>query len=461
MTDSQISLRFSQGTLLLEGISAEDMPRFLDLKFDKRTQELRAPAFKYRNLILSCIALNKKFSDQARDYSEISCPLQVPLILRPHQQKALEAWTKNSRQGVVSLPTGAGKTLLAVYAISQVQRPTLIIVPTIDLMLQWQGVLQKYFAREIGMLGGGHKNLQAISVATFDTARLMIENVGAKFGFLVVDECHHLPAVGYQLIAQAAIAPFRLGLSATVERSDGGEILLDELLGEVVYEGHISEMTDTVLAPYEVIPIEVALSPEERQAYENSRTIYTNFVRRQNISMSSPQGWQQFIMRSAVSEEGRRAMRAYREQKLLPQRASAKIGALWELLTRHAMDSMIIFTDDNTFAYQIGREFLLPVLTHKTKGTERKQMLESFRGGSLKVMVTSKVLNEGVDVPAASIGVVMSGSGAVREHVQRLGRILRRLPGKRAILYELIAQNTNEQYVNIRRKQHNAYQRAP
>jgi superfamily II DNA or RNA helicase len=125
------------------------------------------------------------------------------------------------------------------------------------------------------------------------------------------------------------------------------------------------------------------------------------------------------------------------------------------------MDAMIIFTDDNTFAYQIGRQFLLPVITHKTKAAERKQMLQAFREGELRVLVTSKVLNEGVDVPAASIGVVMSGSGAVREHVQRLGRILRRLPGKRAILYELIAQNTNEQYVNIRRKQHNAYQRTP
>lgn len=461
MNDSPITLRFSQGTLLVEGIAEADRARFPDLRFDKRTLELRALPFKYRNIILSCIAEKRKVVDLARDYKEIPCPLQEAITLRPHQQAALNAWTKNGRQGVVSLPTGAGKTILAVYAIAQVHRPALIIVPTIDLMLQWQGILQKFFQREIGMLGGGYKNLTEITVATFDTARLMIETIGAKFGFLIVDECHHLPAAGYQLIAQAAIAPFRLGLSATIERSDGNEVLLDELLGEVVYEGLINEMTDSVLAPYDVVPLSVDLTENERQTYDTARSIYAGFLRKQGINMSNPQGWQQFIMRSASSEEGRKAMRAYREQKLIAQRASAKMTALWDLLIRHSTDSMIVFTDDNSFAYQIGSQFVLPVLTHKTKAAERKHLLEAFREGKLSVLVTSKVLNEGVDVPAASIGVVMSGSGAVREHVQRLGRILRRLPGKRAILYELVANNTNEQYVNNRRKQHHAYQRAP
>ncbi len=74
-------------------------------------------------------------------------------------------------------------------------------------------------------------------------------------------------------------------------------------------------------------------------------------------------------------------------------------------------------------------------------------------------MVTSRVLNEGVDVPAANVGIVLSGSGSVREHVQRLGRILRRREGKRAVLYEVVAEDTAEEFTSSRRRQHGAYQR--
>ena len=88
-------------------------------------------------------------------------------------------------------------------------------------------------------------------------------------------------------------------------------------------------------------------------------------------------------------------------------------------------------------------------------------MLASFREGSVTVLVTSKVLNEGVDVPEASVGVVVSGSGSVREHVQRLGRILRHQKGKSAKLYELISKDTNESHVKERRRQHHAYQKSP
>jgi superfamily II DNA or RNA helicase len=70
---------------------------------------------------------------------------------------------------------------------------------------------------------------------------------------------------------------------------------------------------------------------------------------------------------------------------------------------------------------------------------------------------TSKVLNEGVDVPEASVAIVLSGSGSVREHVQRLGRILRKSGEKRAMLYEIVTRNTSEEFVSERRRDHDAY----
>lgn len=103
---------------------------------------------------------------------------------------------------------------------------------------------------------------------------------------------------------------------------------------------------------------------------------------------------------------------------------------------------------------------MLPVLTHHTRAAERKDFLDLFRKGHYPVLVTSKVLNEGVDVPQASVGIVVSGSGSVREHVQRLGRILRQAPGKKeAVLYELISANTSEENISSRRREHSAYRR--
>ena len=119
---------------------------------------------------------------------------------------------------------------------------------------------------------------------------------------------------------------------------------------------------------------------------------------------------------------------------------------------------MLVFTQDNEMAYRIGRRFFLPVLTHKTKLHERESFLEYFRTGKYKILVTSKVLNEGVDVPDANIGVIVSGSGSIREHVQRLGRILRARPGKKATLYELISSDTGEYFTNQRRRKHRAYE---
>ncbi len=457
---------FSRGTLVVDG-AGKDAKLAGGFVWDDRTLQWRAPAVAYRELILDCVEKNTRYEDAARAYDRVPLELTIPITPRPHQVEALKSWVDSGRRGVVQLPTGAGKTILALLAIMQTGRPTLIVVPTIDLLQQWQDVLQKHLRSTdgkplvVGTLGGGTRDLRDVTVATFDSAALMIETIGNRFGLLVVDECHHLPAPQYQMIAVGAIAPFRLGLSATVERADGKEARIFELLGPKVYEARIDQMVATVLAPYDVVSLEVPLSKAEAVAYQAARETYLAFVRRMRIPIAQPGGWQRFVQLASRMPDGREALKAHREQKRLAQASSAKLGELWRILGEHAEDKSIVFTDDNTMAYRIGREFLLPVLTHQTRLKERKQMLERFRNGDVNVLVTSKVLNEGVDVPDAGVGIVISGSGGVREHVQRLGRILRHRPGKRAVLYELVSRGTSERWTNERRKQHHAYQGTP
>ncbi len=122
---------------------------------------------------------------------------------------------------MVVLPTGAGKTQVAVMAIDDERRSTLVVAPTLDLVRQWYDLLRATFGLEVGVVGGGEHEVQPLTVTTYDSAYIHMEHLGARFGLLVFDECHHLPSPTYALAARHAIAPYRLGLSATPERTDG------------------------------------------------------------------------------------------------------------------------------------------------------------------------------------------------------------------------------------------------
>lgn len=454
--ETVVQMVYRAGSLVFEGLTQEVAQVLPLVIWDERTLQYRAPAYGYRKIFTVLKSLGLSVDDQARRYGTIDFSAQF--TPRPHQAEALAAWIGSGQAGTVVLPTGAGKTILAMMAIGAVKRSVLVVVPTIDLLQQWERVIQGCYHGPIGILGGGQHDIQQITVTTYDSAAIHIERLGDLFGLVIFDECHHLPAPQYQFIALSTLAPFRLGLSATVERPDGKESVVYNLVGPLVYEGRIRDMTAMTLAPYEVVTIEISMTAEEQEAYQEARSTYTSFIKAQGIRMDQKDGWIDFIKRSSRSSEGRKAMKAYWLQKRLAQAAAAKVSTTWDIICRHRGQRMLVFTDDNQMAYRIGREFLVPVLTHKTKLAERKRILSEFKNGTQTVIATSKVLNEGVDVPEASIGVVLSGSGAVREHVQRLGRILRHQQGKTAKLYELIAKGTSEHYVNLRRKQHDAYQ---
>lgn len=452
-----IRLRFDKGSLLLDGVEQEIVDTWTGVKYDNRVRLYRASANCYRDIVMDLRRRKLTYTDDARQFEPLDLPLAEPIQPRQYQRDALAAWSKGKR-GLVVLPTGAGKTILAVLAMQVTRRPTLIHVPTIDLMHQWHDVLTRFFDRPIGRWGGGHGETEAITVSTYDSAVLRVNHGGNRFGLVIYDECHHLPGEQVRLAASGNLAPFRLGLTATPERKDGGEAVLFNLVGPIDYRVEIHQLTGGTLAPYDVETIEVDMDAHQRQAYESAREIYIGYLRKHRIRIGSSRDWQQFVWRASLSKEGRRAFQAYLAQKRLSQAADAKLDTLWHLLTVHRQERILIFTHDNEMAYRIGCRFFLPVITHRTKLKEREAWLTAFRSGELPVMVTSRVLNEGVDVPEAGVAIVVSGSGSVREHVQRLGRILRAQPGKRAVLYELVAADTGETFVNKRRKQHHAYQ---
>ena len=451
-------LVFDQGTILLE---APKQPPEVEvppiLRWDERVQAYRARGVDYRPVRTWVHRRGGPYEDLAAEYNRLELRPSLQREPRPYQREGIEAWRQAGKRGLILLPTGTGKSFVAEMAIMETQRSTLILAPTIDLMHQWHDNLTSSFRVPVGLLGGGFYQVEDLTVSTYDSARIHMERLGNRFGMLVFDEAHHLPGPSYMFAAECSLAPFRLGLTATLERPDGRHQLLDDVCGPVVYSRSIRELSGHYLADYEVFKIVVEMSPDEFDEYTACRGQYKAFVNAKGIRFSGPNGWSEFVKMSSRSQEGRRALKSFLRAKQLALSSPSKMEHLEGLLRKHGKDRVIIFTNDNESVYRISRRFLLPAITHKTDGKERKELLARFNSGEYPCLVSSRVLNEGVNIPEANVGIVLSGTSSVREHVQRLGRILRKAPEKKAILYEVVTANTVEHFVSERRREHDAY----
>ncbi|MGN6630539.1 MAG: DEAD/DEAH box helicase family protein, partial [Candidatus Nitrosocosmicus sp.] len=164
--------------------------------YDSRIQKNRALG-KYYTDITDFLDKNKiNYVDKVKDYGDISlCNYIVDIdFLRDYQKEAIESWIRHNKRGCIVLPTGAGKTIIALKAIIVANSSTLIIVPTINLMEQWYGAIKNILKDStlIGMLGGGYEEIKMITITTYDSAYLKSSYLGNKFKFLIFDEVHHL-----------------------------------------------------------------------------------------------------------------------------------------------------------------------------------------------------------------------------------------------------------------------------
>ncbi len=386
---------------------------------------------------------------------EVTDSLQLDMVLREYQEEALHRWEGAKCRGVVVLPTGSGKTIVALEAIRKLAEKTLIVVPTLDLVSQWREDLQLLLhVPEVGILGGGKKSSKPITVATYDSASLMAHQLTTSFGLLVFDEVHHLPSPTYRLSAEFSLAPHRLGLTATPERYDELHHDLDRLVGPTVYRiaPQLLEKNG-YLAPYAIHQIQVTLKPEEKTRYNSHMRIFRNYTRR--LDDIEP-GWrfETIVKRTVFDPKARKALSNLEKARRVALEASAKIDQVEALLEQYRDAKVIIFSRYTRIVEKISDLFGIPLITHKTKVSERERILSKFKEGTFTKIVTGQVLDEGVDVPDASVGIIISGTGSKREFIQRLGRLLR--PQKeQAILYELITESTLEDGISQRRQLEN------
>src|SRR5205085_1806252 len=275
------TISFHGGTLVVLGASEQDTcpPPFQWIK-----GRWRCEGYHYGTLIPWL--RQQGIRDHVPRWIPLDCPLHETREPHAYQLAALKAWEAASRRGSIVLPTGAGKTFIAIQAINQLNRSAVVVAPTVDLLHQWYARLVNAFATQVGVYYGGEKTVLPLTVTTYHSAGDLLAEYGNTFKLVIFDEVHHLPAPTWGEMALMTPAPLRLGLTATypeAHEQTNGRWRIDELIGPVIYVKRIEDLVGLQLAQYRTQRLRIDLSPEERLRYDADYAIYMGFVRARQL----------------------------------------------------------------------------------------------------------------------------------------------------------------------------------
>ena len=356
------------------------------------------------------------------------------------------------------MPTGVGKTEVALAAMAETKTTTLVVAPIRDLMYQWHRRILNAFGYDAGIVGDGCSNIKPITVTTYDSAYIHMAKMGAGFALLIFDEEHHLPGKCRREAALLSTAPMRLGLTATPERSDGLHKDLETLIGPVAYHMPFKHAEDGALANFDVVRIPVSLNKTEQATYDQCSRVVRHFIVSRQKDLPG-YTWRDLCAESGKDPQARNAQKAYHLKQSIENRAAEKLRVLEDIFRLHKGRQILVFTGSNAMAIEVSKRFLIPTILSHTRKRERLAVLGNFSKGLFNVLVANRVLDEGIDVPEAKVAVIIGGQGSTRQAKQRLGRILRKSGSARATLYEVVCENTKEVQRSRKRRKSDAYER--
>lgn len=446
----QVTIEFDSGTLRVSGVSpgCGELP---GATWDEARGCWRAPACARSRIVQWLRVRGEPLEDRVELQAAGSGGAWREPELRDYQYAALEAWEDAGRRGVVVLPTGAGKTRVALAALARVATSSLILCPTRALLDQWRGALSQFYDGAIGVVGDGEFRPERVTVTTFESAFRHMDGFGDRYGMIVVDEAHHHGSGSRAEGLEMCAASCRIGLTATPpEEGSAAAARIEHLIGPVICELRVADLSGQWLAPFMRLPHSVELTHGERESYDDG---YDPFAKARKVWIRHhPDGtWKEFMGDLLRMPGGRRMLEAYRRAVDIATFPTAKRKLTAALLARHRRDRTLVFTANAGDAYTISADNLVPVITAETPRAERAAILSSFASGKLRALVSARVLNEGIDVPDANVAIVVAGAHGTREHIQRIGRVLRPADGKKAIIHELVTAETIDDIRSRRR----------
>ncbi len=423
------------------------------LKYDYRSKAFYAYPLNYLKIknVLKELGFTIEDLTSFKESNPLPFKVEFKGNLREYQKEALDLWWKASGQGIIALPTGAGKTIVGIAALSLVNEATLVIAYTKEQLMQWGKFIIKFTninPSSIGFYYSEEKKLAPITLATYQTAYRYMSKLAPYFSFLIIDEVHHLPADKFKYIAITSPAKFRMGLSATPYREDGKHEELFPLMGGIIYYKSPYELAEMgYLAKYKVVTIRVELKGDEKRKYLELRKAFKE--------LSGGLDFKTLVeLAKSGNQRAIQALKIHSEIMKILSTCRAKVEKVKELVEREVAEGkkVIVFAHYVSLAEEIAKETNAYLLTGELDEVKRKNILERFKNAKSGVLVVTTVGDEGIDIPDASVGIFVAGTGSRRQFIQRLGRLLRPQPGKEAILYEVVVKGTSEELQSRRRK---------
>jgi superfamily II DNA or RNA helicase len=380
-------------------------------------------------------------------------PIQVnatvkPIQLRPYQDEAIQIFMEK-KKGVIAHATALGKTFIAVEAIRRIGPPVAIFVPTIAIMEQvWLRRLKEAgWGSNIGVYYGGKHEFRPITIFLYQSAIRHPQAVTALNPRLVIyDEVHHLHSGEWaNLLKFAEKSEYALGLTATLDPYEPKNKPIISIM-PIIHRMPIAEARKGGwVAPIEVIPAPAKMTYEERLKYEE----YEEIIRRTvwQLRTSDPTVWAKL---SAVNPVARKGLWAMAKRRMLLSEVKDKLNVLLEIVKKN-MDRKILLFSESIRSVETAKMFLLqngiPCETYHSKKNknERQAILQRWaKSPTLNTLLSVTSLEEGLDVPDASVGIIYASGKTMRKIVQRLGRLIRKAPGKIAKIYVIHVPYTTE-----------------
>lgn len=449
-----------------------DLPSIQYEKIAELAPKNGVPSQDFEHKVVEQIALNELFyADKYVSHPHIPAFIgNNAFSLRDHQKRALNSWKAASYKGIMKLATGAGKTITAIYGLVKILEArgrlvAVIAVPYQELALQWVSNLRDFgitshqcfqartqwhdrLERDLQAYGLGATNFvcavvvnQTLSSEGFQS---LIKGIGAEELFFIGDECHrHGNKRSLQCLPDARL---RMGLSATPFNDEDEELeskiessardLITGYYGPVVAEYTLGDaIRDGVLCSYEYYIHPVWLTTEEQESFEELSAKIAKLL--SSGASFSGKGDASSALKIAVGQRSR----------LLAQ-ADDKVPTLKSLITKlgpedrkHALfycaEGFTENLKDDTRNIDLVTALLRDTgwrvsrFTSQESKLERRRILDAFSAGSIDSLVSMKVLDEGIDIPACKSAYILASTRNPRQYVQRRGRILRKAEGKR------------------------------
>ena len=461
---------FHDGTLRLRGFDPATLKKLfgdIPIRFDSRDDCHRCDAMwaadlRQKLLLLQC-NVDWRVDEVSDNYASLDIVDRRKIQLREDQLAAIADFEIGNRRGLLVLPTGTGKTVIAIELMLRHSGSVLVVVPVRDLMYQWHDKIRQATGIDAGLIGDGVHRFSPISVTTYDSAAIHMPRIGNRFSMIVFDEVHHLAGIWRSDSARMSTASVRLGLTATPPNDPHRQEVLLKCVGPILHQQNITQAAGKTLAEYSVRRIPVRLNEREEQRYRELAKLVREFVYEQR-QLDDKFCWEDIHkLISATDIEPTRAaqamlaIKAFRAKRKIEEQAEAKMRTLEDLFRLHVGEPVIVFTGSNVMARAISLRFMVPCLLSNCAKKERREYLEGFAANRYPVLVANRVLDEGVDLPEVKIAIVLGGLASGRQAIQRLGRVLRKSNGSRATLYEVVVEETGEVKRSRDRRRNEAY----